>query len=132
MKTSDIMRSGADTYEEKTQDYGSSWKKIGYILSELADGEPIVLETPEDIIAFGLFTRRMDKLSREFYGTFFSDTLNFEGAVDSAEDESVYASMSAENHYDRERRESIRVGDKCHAAAPKDENGDPVFDGDGE
>lgn len=96
----EILRDGADTYESKTEDYGSSWRSIGYILREMAHNEPIVLDSPEEIIAFGLFTRRLDKLSREFYGTFFADELNFEGPVDSAEDESVYASMSAANLYD--------------------------------
>ena len=96
----EILRSGADTYERKTADYGSSWRSIGYIIREMAHGEPIVLDSSEEIIAFGLFTRRLDKLSREFFGTFFADSLNFEGPVDSAEDESVYASMSAANLYD--------------------------------
>lgn len=102
----DLMRSGADTFEYKTADYGDSWKKIGYILHELANGEPIVLETPEDIIAFGLFTRRMDKIAREFNGTFLSDTLSFEALADSPEDESVYAAMSAVNIRDMETREN--------------------------
>lgn len=106
------MRSGADTYEQKTTDYGSSWRKIGFILSELANGEPIVLDTPEEIIAFGLFTRRMDKIAREFYGTFFADEMNFEGPVDSAEDESVYASMAAENLYDMQDSAAAEAGDE--------------------
>lgn len=93
----DILREGGDTFEKKTVDYGQSWRSVGHIIREMAHGEPIVLDSPEEIIAFGLFTRRLDKLSREFYGTFFADGLNFEGPVDSAEDESVYAAMSASN-----------------------------------
>lgn len=101
MKSVDeILRDGADTFEKKTVDYGQSWRSVGHIIREMAHDEPIVLDSPEEIIAFGLFTRRLDKLSREFYGTFFADELNFEGPVDSAEDESVYASMSAANLYD--------------------------------
>jgi hypothetical protein len=99
---SEILRDGADTFERKTTDYGSSWKSQGEILSIMAHGEPIVLETKEEIIAFGLFTRRLDKLSREFFGTFFADEMNFEGPIDSAEDESVYAAMSSANLRDME------------------------------
>ncbi|UBF22748.1 hypothetical protein M1M38_gp055 [Halorubrum tailed virus 27] len=93
----DILRDGGDTFEKKTQDYGQSWRSVGHIIREMAHDEPIVLDSPEEIIAFGLFTRRLDKLSREFYGTFFAEDMNFEGPVDSAEDESVYAAMSASN-----------------------------------
>jgi hypothetical protein len=96
---SDILRDGAETFEKKTTDYGESWRNIGDILHIMANGQPVVLETPEEIVAFGLFTRRLDKLSREFYGTFFADSMNFEGPIDSAEDESVYAAMSASNLY---------------------------------
>lgn len=95
--TADILRSNADTFEKKTTDYGESWRKIGDIFHLLSNGEPITLTSPEEFVAMGLFTRRMDKLAREFYGTFFADGMNFEGPVDSAEDESVYAAMSASN-----------------------------------
>lgn len=100
MKTQDYLRNGADTFEKKTRDYGSSWKNIGTILEIMAHGEPIVLDTTEKVIAFGLFTRRLDKFSREFFGTFFTDEMNFEAVGDSAEDEMVYAAMAAENHAD--------------------------------
>lgn len=96
----EILSDGADTFQLKTTDYGESWRNIGHIIHLMANGQPIVLETPEEIIAFGLFTRRLDKLSREFYGTFFADSMNFEGPIDSAEDESVYAAMSASNLYE--------------------------------
>ena len=99
-EVSDILRSNAETFEAKTQDYGQSWRSQGEIISIMAHGEPIVLETKEEIVAFGLFTRRLDKLCREFYGTFFADEMNFEGPMDSAEDESVYAAMSAANLHD--------------------------------
>jgi hypothetical protein len=95
--TAEILRSNAETFEKKTTDYGESWRKIGDIFHHLSNGEPVTLTTPEEFVAMGLFTRRMDKLAREFYGTFFTDEMNFEGPVDSAEDESVYAAMSASN-----------------------------------
>ncbi|QCC48128.1 hypothetical protein [Halobellus limi] len=109
----EILRLSAETYESKTTDYGSSWRAIGHIIHLLARGEPIVLETPEDIIAFGLFTRRMDKFAREFNGTFLSESLTFEALADSPEDESVYAAMAAANIRDMEDREMTdpnRVG----------------------
>ena len=102
-----ILRTGADTYEKKTRDYGSSWRNIGVILEIMAHGEPIVLDSTEKVIAFGLFTRRLDKFSREFFGTFFADEMNFESVGDSAEDEMVYAAMSAENHADMAEKAAL-------------------------
>lgn len=106
-RTKDILTEAASTYEQKNQDYGESWKMIGVILYLLSRGEPIVLLTPQDFIAFGLFTRRLDKFARSFNGEFVSGSLNFEDAADSDEDESVYAAMQAENKYDRVNEDEV-------------------------
>lgn len=139
--TADILAKNAEVFRKKTTDYGESWKKIGYILMQLANDEPIVLDSREKVIAFGLFTRRMDKFAREFHGTFFAPEgeLNYEAVVDSAEDESVYAAMAAENHYDMARQAATeaRMAEGYRLAAaepteggqgPRDENGDPTFE----
>lgn len=122
----DILRDGADVYESKTRDYGSSWRSIGYIIREMAHDEPIVLDSPEEIIAFGLFTRRLDKLSREFFGTFFADEMNFEGPVDSAEDESVYAAMSAANL--RDMAEEAEAEERMAEGYSQLDDSDGVFE----
>lgn len=93
----DYLSDGAETYARKNKDYGDSWRKIGQILHLLADGEPVVLETPEDHISYGLYTRRLDKISRAFNGEFLADEMNFESIEDAHADEMVYASMSASN-----------------------------------
>lgn len=99
---SETLHEGADTFEQKTEDYGDSWRKIGEILLNLSHGEPIVLETKEDFVSFGLFTRRLDKFARAFHGEFAADEMNFESVADAHRDESVYAAMHAVNQEARE------------------------------
>lgn len=96
-QVSNLLHSNAETFEKKTTDYGESWRKIGDILLSLSNGDPIVLETQEDFVAFGLYTRRLDKFARAFHGEFVADEMNFEAVRDSHEDESVYAAMHAVN-----------------------------------
>jgi len=104
----EILEDGAATYEKKNADYGRSWQNIGHVLYKLANEQPVVLESPEDWIAAGLFTRRMDKIARSFNGEFLADEMNFESASDADEDESVYAAMSAVNKADRHAAEGYR------------------------
>ena len=96
-----FIQNAAETYKLKNADYGSSWKNIGYILHTLANGQPVVLETPEDFIALGLFTRRLDKFARSFNAEFLADEMNFESGLDADTDDIAYAAMSAENKCDR-------------------------------
>jgi hypothetical protein len=98
----DVLFDGAQTYDEKNDDYGDSWRLVGEFMYRLTDGEGMVLETPEDFISFGLYTRRLDKIARAFNGEFLSDELNFESVVDSHEDEAVYGAMHSVNQRDRE------------------------------
>lgn len=100
-EVSDLLHSSAETFEKKTTDYGESWRKIGDILLNLSNGEPIVLESQEDFVAFGLYTRRLDKFARAFHGEFVADDMNFEAVEDSHADESVYAAMHAVNQRKR-------------------------------
>jgi hypothetical protein len=116
--TSEILTQNAETYARKNQDYGSSWKLIGELIWKLGGEEPIVLNDPRDVIAFGLFTRRFDKIARSFHGEFRSETLNFEDAADSDKDESVYAAMQAENKFDRQWAE--QDVDPAYEAAYRD------------
>lgn len=101
MEPDDILFDGAETYHEKNDDYGDSWRKIGKIMHMLANGRPITLDTPEDHISYGLFTRRMDKIARAFNGEFCADEMKFESVQDAHEDEAVYAAMHASNQADR-------------------------------
>lgn len=109
MNPEDILRENAETYQQKNADYGESWYAIGKILHGLTKGEPITLETPEDFVSFGLFTRRMDKFARAFTGEFLDHELNFESICDSHEDESTYAAIHASLFSEDEPIEYVRV-----------------------
>lgn len=124
---SQILTESAETYQKKNKDYGESWRAIGEILHGLSKGEPLVLETPEDFVSFGLFTRRMDKIARCFNGEFLSDKLNFESISDSHSDEAAYAAIHAALLREPESVEYVRDGgsnivteDEYDAALPID------------
>jgi hypothetical protein len=92
----DILHENAETYREKENDYGKSWTLGGEVLHLLAGGKPVTLETVDDFIAIGLFTRRLDKIIRAFNLEFLQDEdPAFESVVDSHADESTYAAMHA-------------------------------------
>lgn len=96
-----ILNDCGETYDEKNDDYGDSWRLVGEFMWLLAN-DGVELRTKEDFISFGLYTRRLDKLARAFNGEFNDDSMNFESVVDSHEDEATYAAMHASNEYDRE------------------------------
>lgn len=93
----EYLSDGAEVYAEKNEDYGDSWRKIGEILHLLSHGKTVELETPEDHIAYGLYTRRLDKIARAFNGEFIAEDMNFESIEDAHQDEMVYAAMHASN-----------------------------------
>lgn len=97
----EILDSGGETYARKNDDYGDSWRKVGEILHSLADGEPVELVSVEDHIAYGLLTRRLDKVARAYHGELLAEDMNFESVTDSHKDESVYSAMSAANSMSR-------------------------------
>ncbi len=90
-----LLRSGADTYERKNADYGASWYEIGEVLYKMAGEEPVTLDSPEDWVRAGLYTRRLDKMFRSFTGEFRAESMNYESTGDAHEDEGVYAHMAA-------------------------------------
>lgn len=97
----EILSDGGETYARKNEDYGDSWRKVGRILHMLADGDTVELNSVEDHISYGLFTRRLDKLARAYHGEFVADEMNFESIVDSHEDEMTYAAMHSSNQQAR-------------------------------
>jgi hypothetical protein len=77
----------------------------------LGGEEPITLESAEDVISFGLMTRRLDKFARAFNGEFRDDDLNFESTEDAHLDDMVYAAMSASNLNDKKDDTSgLKIG----------------------
>lgn len=122
----DILLDGATTYEKKNADYGDAWRTVGEILFLLSGGEPITLETPEDFVSIGLFTRRMDKIARAFQGEFVGDRTNFESIIDSHSDEAVYAAMHSVNQIEKnastESRDADFVSFDEHNESRRDNN----------
>ncbi|QSG06343.1 hypothetical protein [Halapricum desulfuricans] len=94
-----ILRRNAETYRQKNDDYGDSWRLVGKTLAlwlEHAGVESLSLPANEDTMnSLGLFTRRMDKMIRAFNAEFVVDELNFESTADAHEDESTYSAMHA-------------------------------------
>lgn len=91
----ETMDAKADTYQSKTTDYGESWYIIGELLYQMAHKESVTLESPEDWVRVGLYTRRLDKLARAFNGEFMGTELSYEPIVDAHADEGSYADMHA-------------------------------------
>ena len=102
-----ILEESKQLYEAKNDDYGDSWKLVGKIISlmlEEADEDELTIpNTPEHFIALSLYVRRLDKMIREFNGTFLKD--DFEVDEDLSEttiDQVPYAAMATENAADLE------------------------------
>lgn len=132
-----ILRANAETYRKKNSDYGNSWRLAGETLSlwlRHAGLETVEIDTdPETWNSLGLFTRRLDKLIRAFNAEFVVEELNFESTADAHEDESTYGAMHASllRADEDSGREAYYPDDAAlarHEVAPKDENGDPIFD----
>lgn len=91
----DVLEKGKKTYESKNEDYGESWRKAGEMLWQMSDEEGFEIRSVEEAIQIGLYFQRIHKLNRSFNGEFVNRDLNNESVVDSHEDETVYAGMSA-------------------------------------
>lgn len=97
----DILTDSQELYEKKNDDYGDSWKLTGATLSLWCQHQEIdkltIPTTPEHLISFGLFTRRLDKMIREFNGWFMlerGDDLRVdESTAETHEDDVPYAAM---------------------------------------
>jgi hypothetical protein len=110
----EILQANAETYREKEDDYGESWKLAGKTLALWLNHnglDELVLDADADTLnSLGLFTRRLDKMIRAFNGEFMADDLNFESVADSHEDESTYAAMHASLLAEQEPTEFVNSG----------------------
>lgn len=100
MGVAEKIREGADTFEKKNADYGSSYRKSGQILFKMLG--QIKLENEQDFIEFGLLVRKMDKLMR-FGNLRFTATeqkVKDESIIDTMMDDGVYSFILAD---ERER-----------------------------
>lgn len=86
----EILRKGADTYEERNQMYGDSYKVYGAVMKAMfPDGLPD-FATVADFNRLGVFSMIVSKIMR------YASNIGNGGHFDSALDLSVYAAMLAE------------------------------------
>jgi hypothetical protein len=113
----EILTENAQTYDEKNDDYGDSWRLVGETLSlwcRHAGADELVFPTDSETLnSLGLFTRRLDKIIRAFNGEFLADELNFESIRDSHADESTYAAMHASLLAEQESIEFYKEDTEC-------------------
>jgi hypothetical protein len=84
MQPDEILIAMADTYRERSKQYGNNWRKIGAVMVALYP-TGLTLETEDDFNKFHLFLLSMVKLTR----------LSESGLShqDSAHDNAVYSAM---------------------------------------
>lgn len=84
MQPDEILAAMADTYRERSKQYGNNWRKIGAVMVALYP-TGLTLETEDDFNKFHLFLLSMVKLTR----------LSESGLShqDSAHDNAVYSAM---------------------------------------
>ena len=92
---SELLESAKDVHERKNSDYGAAWLTVGDIMYQMANEEPVTLESPEDWASVGLYWERLIKVQRAFNGEFNANSLNFEAIEDSHKDNINYAAMHA-------------------------------------
>lgn len=119
----EILESAKTLYEDKEEDYGASWRLTGEILSDIiktqGEDEIIIPAEPEYLIAFGLYTRRLDKLVRSFNGTFIADEMNVDESVtETVKDQAPYAAMQTTIAQEmqakqKESEEEVENEDQC-------------------
>lgn len=86
----EILRSGADTYEQRNAQYGDSYKVYGAVMKAMfPDGLPD-MATTADFNRLGVFNMIVSKITR------YASSLGNGGHFDSALDLSVYGAMLAE------------------------------------
>lgn len=81
----DIMRSMAETFEERGKIYGDNWKRIGAVLNALAGGDAVTVAGPDEWLRWSLYIMVVTKLTR-------LATTDLQH-IDSAHDLAVYAAM---------------------------------------
>ena len=92
----EVLRSNAELFEQKNEDYGSSWRLAGETMAQWADEMGIEEIDPADereMISLGLYFQRLHKITRSFNLEFGSGDPNNEPVAESHEDESTYAGI---------------------------------------
>lgn len=86
----ELLREGANTYEERNKLYGDNYKKFGAIMVVLFPNGPPPLRTVADWNRFGVFFQIASKVTR------YAESFDRGGHADSAHDAMVYSGMLEE------------------------------------
>ena len=90
LSVAEILRSGADTYQQRNQLYGDSYKSFARVFMALFPSGSLNLSTQNQINRLGLLTMIISKLTR------YCANMNGQGHKDSAHDMMVYSAMLEE------------------------------------
>ena len=85
----DMLRSAAETYEQRNKLYGDNYKRFGDVMLALLPNG-VKLETKDDWNRFGVFFHVVGKVTR------YAANIDTGGHQDSAHDLAVYAAMLEE------------------------------------
>ena len=104
----EVLRSNADLYEQKDEDYGSSWELAGQTMAMWAEQcgiDQIDPSNPQQMVSLGLYFQRLHKITRSYNLEFGSGDPNNEPIGESHRDESTYAGIHA-SYAERESQSS--------------------------
>lgn len=104
----ELLEQNAETYRQKNEDYGDSWRTAGKIIElwmNQSGVDELVIPADESVInSLLMWGRRLDKDTRGFNGEFLADELNFESTEDAHLDNGNYSTMHAKLLMDRRSR----------------------------
>ena len=107
----EIYNEEYNTYVEKNEDYGDSWRKVAYLKMIMQTEDPEIIEledgsraikinprpnknnSPKSQVVEGMMTRMLDKINRIYEITFYTDRNIQESLEDSVGDLGNYSFM---------------------------------------
>jgi len=92
----EVLRSNAELFEQKNEDYGGSWRLAGETIAFWAEQmgfDPLDPADQRQMISMGLYFQRLHKITRAMNLEFGSGDPNNEPIAESHEDESTYAGI---------------------------------------
>jgi len=113
-KPSDVLKEVAEEQQAKNADYGDSWQKTGELKEVLAGGELPHIETANEAVMDGLYTRMLDKLSRGYTLAFLNDgrEVDDEALADTFRDLAGYAAMAAAEFESSDNEDSLSANNR--------------------
>ncbi|WP_372611554.1 hypothetical protein [Halomonas sp.] len=97
----DVLEDSSSLYERKNADYGDAWRLVGKTMELWLQHQNVeeltIPANQHELNSFSLFTRRLDKMIREFNGWFVADGMEVEESIaETHQDDVPYAAMHTE------------------------------------